>query len=72
MPFTSGAGMDKSPRLSPAGDQLAFLSTWARGAPQLHLISVDGGEARQLGDFELGVTNFRWSPDGQVIYAAVA
>ena len=50
--------MDKSPRVSPAGDQLAFLSTRARGSPQLHLISVDGGEASYaLLDYD---TNVFW------------
>ena len=31
---------------------------------QVHLLSLDGGEARRLTDLPRGVTGFEWSPDG--------
>jgi dipeptidyl aminopeptidase/acylaminoacyl peptidase len=70
--LTRGPGRDQSPRWSPDGRQLAFLSGRAGGAPQLYLMARDGGEARQLGQFELGVTQLRWAPDGKSLLATVA
>jgi Tol biopolymer transport system component len=31
---------------------------------QIHLLSLDGGEARRLTDLSRGVNGFEWSPDG--------
>ncbi|MBS2548411.1 S9 family peptidase [Catenulispora sp. NL8] len=53
---------DAAPRWSPDGTALAFLR-----AGQLHLIRVDGGEARQLTTEESrapGAGPAAWSPDG--------
>ena len=58
--------VDARPRWSPAGDRLAFLrATGKKGeSAQLAVIDLSGGEARNLTDFELGVTEAEWSPDG--------
>ena len=45
------------------GKQIAFLSTRS-GMPQAWVISVDGGEARQLTKHDVGIANLAWSPDG--------
>jgi len=62
--LTAGAGSDSSPAWSPDGSLIAFVSDRA-GAPQVFLISPDGGEARQLTELEKGVAGTpAWSPDG--------
>ncbi len=74
--FTSSPGNDFSPRWSPDGGSVAFISTrsyrTAAGEEghgrQLWLISADGGEARLLTELEEGVSDFRWSPNGSRIY----
>ena len=64
-PLTSGDHRDLSPRWSPDGKQISFISTRA-GAPQLYLIAPDGGEARQLTHLGQGVGGPGvWSPDGE-------
>ncbi len=66
-PFTAGVPhQDMQPAFSPDGNWLAFLSTrfsepWQ--APQLCVMPVLGGEARQLSFRVTGVTEFVWQPD---------
>ncbi len=52
-----------SPALSPDGTLVAFLRK-VDGVPQLHVMPIDGGEARQVGDFPLGAGSPAWLPDG--------
>ncbi len=65
--LTGGAGRDWSPRWSPDGRTLALLSDRAGGKPQLFLLPVTGGEARQVTHFKGGVSDPTWSPDGTLI-----
>jgi len=69
--LTHGPGRDSSPRLSPSGRQLAFVSTRS-GSPQLFLLDMAGGEARQVGSFEAGVVDVEWSPDEKYLLATAA
>lgn len=62
--LTTGPGYSTSPRWSPDGTQLAFLSDRANGLQQIHVLPAAGGEARQIGSLAGGVTAFEWSPDG--------
>lgn len=55
---------DFSPRWSPKGGELAFLST-RNGSPQIFILSMKGGEPRQVTRIPTGVNEFIWSPDGQ-------
>jgi dipeptidyl aminopeptidase/acylaminoacyl peptidase len=56
-------GSDSSPRWSPSGDRLAFLSARS-GVTQVHVASADGTTADQVGKLPSSVMNLRWLPDG--------
>ncbi|HEY7547031.1 MAG TPA: S9 family peptidase, partial [Blastocatellia bacterium] len=66
--LTNGSGMrDDTPRWSPDGRQIAFLSDREGGKPQVWLIRPAGGEAMKLTDAKSGVQSFEWSMDGNRI-----
>jgi dipeptidyl aminopeptidase/acylaminoacyl peptidase len=57
---------ESSPRWSPDGKQLAFLSN--RGEQQqIYILRMEGGEAAAVTKGKAGVQEFAWSPDGQSI-----
>ncbi|WP_242688835.1 S9 family peptidase [Bacillus sp. Cs-700] len=58
-----GEKKDRSPRWSPDGKTIAFVSDRS-GEDQIWLISTDGGEARKLTDIKSGVSAPVWKPDG--------
>jgi dipeptidyl aminopeptidase/acylaminoacyl peptidase len=64
--LTNGPRRDDTPRWSPDGKTIAFVSD-RDGSPQVWLIATGGGEARKLSDAPGGVKDLDWSPDGQVI-----
>jgi dipeptidyl aminopeptidase/acylaminoacyl peptidase len=61
-----------SPRWSPDGRYLAFLS--ARGAchAQVWLLDRSGGEASRLTEYRSDVSDIAWSPDGRRLALVVA
>jgi len=59
-----------SPRWSPSGDRLAFLSEDKDG-PQVFVLPMNGGEAEQITKAKSGVQQFAWRPDGKA-FAFVA
>jgi dipeptidyl aminopeptidase/acylaminoacyl peptidase len=71
-PFTGGPQNASAPRWSPDGRTLAFVSARPAGddankaadKAQLHLLPIEGGEARRLTSLEDGVRSCVWSPDG--------
>lgn len=64
--FTRSEYSDTQPRFSPDGTQLAFLSRREEDAkPQLFLMPLSGGEAKQLTDLKAGVSSFVWHPEGK-------
>ncbi|BAC89644.1 S9 family peptidase [Gloeobacter violaceus] len=69
-PLSTGA-RDSSPRWSPDGKTLAFLRSAEKDGksepPQIHLLSLDGGEARALTDLPKGAGGISWSPDSRRI-----
>lgn len=66
--LTTADARDTSPRWSPDGKHLAFLSTRAE-KPQIWMIRAAGGEAWQVSELDEGVAEFAWSPDGSHIVA---
>jgi Tol biopolymer transport system component len=66
-PLTSGT-RDSSARWAPDGRRIAFVRAVERdGRPQpaqIHLLAMDGGEAKALTDVARGAGNPVWSPDG--------
>jgi dipeptidyl aminopeptidase/acylaminoacyl peptidase len=64
--LTGGPGNDRSPRWSPDGSRVAFVSDRDESA-QIWLIRPDGGEARRAADPETSVQSYWWSPDGSKI-----
>lgn len=76
--FTTAPQNSTSPRWSPDGKSLAFLSSRpAESTPaaapggtvetprtQVYLLSMSGGEAKRVTNLKNGVSVFRWSPDG--------
>jgi dipeptidyl aminopeptidase/acylaminoacyl peptidase len=65
--FSAGTHSDHTPRWSPDGRALCFLSNRGGGADQLYLMPTDGGEARQLTFLPQGVSAPAWRPDGTAI-----
>jgi dipeptidyl aminopeptidase/acylaminoacyl peptidase len=69
--FTSGAKRDHSPRWSPDGTRLAFVSNRERDAGQLYVIPADGGEPQRLTDLKEDASQAAWSPNGtQIVFVA--
>ncbi|AYV65419.1 peptidase [Niallia circulans] len=66
MQWTFGKHQNHSPRWSPTGEEIVFISNRS-GKNQLFLLSKKGGEAEQLTYLVNGVSNPVWSPDGTEI-----
>ena len=65
--FTFSPKAESSPRWSPDGKQLAFLSNREEDQQQIFLMRVDGGEASVLTKGKRSIQGFEWSPDGKQI-----
>ena len=63
-PLTAPDQSSTEPRVSPDGLQLAFVRRNDGGKAQIHVMPLDGGEARSCTDLPLGAFDPRWLPDG--------
>lgn len=65
--LTQGQSRNASPVWSPDGSRIAFVRTADKDKPQIHLLSLAGGEAQAITKLETGASGPRWSPDGTKI-----
>src|ERR1041384_5644316 len=65
--LTRGDKSSTTPRWSPDGQWLAFLSNRVEDKNQIFLINPTGGEAQPLTKSETAISNFAWSNDGRTI-----
>jgi dipeptidyl aminopeptidase/acylaminoacyl peptidase len=65
--LTRGDKSATTPRWSPDGQWLAFLSNRVEDKNQIFLINPLGGEAQQLTKSETAISSFAWSEDGKTI-----
>jgi len=80
VPFAGGEALrltaskkgESSPRWSPDGRYLAFLSSREGKTSQVWLLPRQGGEAVKLTDFKGGVSSLEWSPDGKRLALVVS
>jgi Tol biopolymer transport system component/DNA-binding winged helix-turn-helix (wHTH) protein len=67
VPRAKSTSIERHPRLSPDGRELAFISNRS-GKTALWVADADGSSPRQLSDLDAFVTGYpRWSPDGKRI-----
>jgi len=71
--LTFGPNMDRSPKFSPNGGQVAFLSDRHKpGDSQLYLLDPISGAVRSTPRVDGWVEYLHWSPDGERILLGVA
>lgn len=66
VPMTGKGSSASSPRWSPDGRHLSFLSARKEDKAQVWVLDlVNGGEARQLTEVDEGVSDYEWAPNGK-------
>jgi dipeptidyl aminopeptidase/acylaminoacyl peptidase len=70
--LTTGKKSESSPRWSPDGRFLAFLSEREGEKTQVYLLDRRGGEASKLTDYKASVSDLAWSSDGRRLALVVA
>ncbi len=63
-PLTSGNENHRSPRWSPDGKKLAYVSNEERGS-QIYLRWMDTGQSAKISNLNAGPGSLSWSPDGR-------
>ena len=64
IPMTAKGSSASTPRWSPDGKYLSFLSSRNNGKTQVWNLDRRGGEAQALTEIPQGVRGYEWSPDG--------
>jgi len=62
--LTASPSADNTPRWSPDGKKIAFISGRG-GTPQIWMINPEGGEAWPVTTISTGASGIVWSPDGR-------
>jgi dipeptidyl aminopeptidase/acylaminoacyl peptidase len=65
-PLTNGSYRDSSPRISPDGARIAYLSNRS-GKTQIHVRWIESGQDAQVTELQQAPSNIAWSPDGKWI-----
>ena len=66
-PLVTGEGGHGSPRWSPDGGRLAYVSTQSGGGPELHVRWMASGQSANITALAEGPGGIAWSPDGNSI-----
>ncbi len=70
-PLVTGEGSHGSPRWSPDGTRLAYVSTESGGGPELHVRWMDSGVSANITALPEAPGAIAWSPDGtRIAYSA--
>jgi len=64
--YTRGEKSSTSPKFSPNGQKIAFISS-RNEKSQVWVMRIMGGEPEQVTEAKNGIVSFKWSPDGQRI-----
>lgn len=67
VPLFSGAKSFSSPRWSPDGERIAYVSSEEGGGSQIYVRWMEGGESARLTDLLESPSSLSWSPDGTQI-----
>ncbi len=71
-PLTTGKQSDASPRWSPSGDRLAYVSSEEEGSAQIWVRYMDTGQTSELTHHEQAPGGLAWSSDGtQLAFSAL-
>ena len=65
-PLTTGSYRDSSPRISPDGTRIAYLSNRS-GKNQIHVRWLDSSQEAQITELQQAPSGIEWSPDGKWI-----
>jgi dipeptidyl aminopeptidase/acylaminoacyl peptidase len=69
--LTRGDDDEHSPRFSPGGDRVAFLSARGKNATQqIYVLDLRGGEAEKITGVATGIRNFEWLNDDTFLFSA--
>ena len=66
-PLLSGADNYGSPRWSPSGDRMAYVTDIAGHGAQIHVRWMDTGQTAVLSNIQQSPSSISWSPDGKHI-----
>jgi dipeptidyl aminopeptidase/acylaminoacyl peptidase len=70
IPITRTTRSDRSPKFSPDGSRIAFVTAPEKGAAQIYIYDVRGGEPEKLTDVSTGVERFEWRDAKTILFSA--
>ena len=70
-PLTQNPAKDSSPKFSPDGKEIAFVSD-RDGSPQIYLMPATGGTPKQITFHTAGYALHEWAPDGNRVLVSAS